>query len=1003
MLKRLLAAALLMPGLVSFASLFSTSAIAQSSSLPPPVSVIEFYSPSLNHYFMSADPGEIAGLDNGVIGGWVRTGYQFVAWNAVPLNAALNPVCRFYGLPQAGLNSHFYSASPTECASIQANMSWSWQLESSDVFQVKMPDLTTGICPAGSVPIYRLFNNRPDANHRYTPDLTLRNAMVSTGYVSEGYGPLGVGFCAASATIPTTPWNATSTANFAVTQIAPDSFDFTSVTTTSAGVTIVSYAWNFGDGSVTSGASVSHQYTVSGTFPVVLTVHDSKGGTATATRNVTATVAPATPVPQGPPGSWTKYATSYAAGTEAEYQNWYNLTFDTKRNVFYGVDWSGVISSFDPNVGRWRKLNPPLGGGVHNRVTAYDPINDRVWLGDGTGTQLMGVNYFDPVSATWVKYPIAGPPPGAESAMIYDPAGKRFIVFGGWFRLGVYTFSLSPLASSMVLTNVAPGPTWDGGIAPDAKKMTGWRSDLDTLRNRIIYVDTDGSLWALPLSLSGWQHIGTTGGPPPALTQYVYDRANDALVGWSASPREAGGDTVTGTTRETWLLPLSTLVWSKAANVAVGSTVPPDTVYVGYAMAYDPLRQVTLLHTLNGPGDYTPETWAYRYPSTGTPPPPPTPPPTTPTPPPPPAAPPTPPPTSTYTGKITSFALPAQSGSTFGVNYYGLPFVSNGYSKQSDMAYCPLDNRLYVQGGDSIHSATDGTWSMSLVDGTWRFDHGAPVYPTNPAPHALQDDFGYAWVPSRNKLLLWPGIYFAYEAPGTPILNYSAGLWWYDPVTKSYTQDTRLFPNTPTNGVSPGITAGTTGSLFGGIYDEVQDQILEFGDSSGGGFMVHSWSVATMTRLPDIAFQLTSPKGYAAYFSRGMQVKVGRSVYIIGYRTNGLVSSQTPLMLRWDLDNKVMQELAPPPLDGTQIIDSAIRFGTSHGKIVWPFTTGPDGEIHGIYVYNPATNGWSVDNQVPTYGNFIGNSVTSLPDGRVVWSGGVFGRQQTHIWFYEAI
>ena len=157
-----------------------------------------------------------------------------------------------------------------------------------------------------------------------------------------------------------------------------------------------------------------------------------------------------------------------------------------------------------------------------------------------------------------------------------------------------------------------------------------------------------------------------------------------------------------------------------------------------------------------------------------------------------------------------------------------------------------------------------------------------------------------------------------------------------------------------------------------------------------------------MTRLPDIPFSITVPSKYAAYFSRGKQVKVGRQVYIIGYRTNGNVSSQTPLMLRWDLDAKVMQELAPPPVDGTLIRDIEIRFGTSNGKIVWPFTNGPEGEIHGIYVYNPATNGWSVDNQVPSYGNFIGNSLTSLPDGRVVWSGGVFGRQQTHIWFYFA-
>jgi hypothetical protein len=759
-----------------------------------------------------------------------------------------------------------------------------------------------------------------------------------------------------------------------MTPIALDTFDFSSIATASQNAAIASYARNFGDGS-----TAPPQYTVPGTYPIVLTVPDRVAATATVTTGVT----PAVPAPTPPVSScsWIKYTTSFSAGTEAEYQSWYNLAYDSKRELIYGVDWGGVISAFSPTTGKWRKLTPKLGGGVHNRTLAYDPLNDRAWLGDGTGTQLTGINYYDPVSARWVNYPMTGRLPGAESAMIFDRAGKRFIVFGGWFRLGVYTFSLDPPASSMVYANVPEGPTWDGGIAADAKKMTAWRSDLDTRRDRIVYVDTDGSLWALPLDLSGWQHFSTTGGPPPALTQYVYDRANDALVGWSSSPRVAGGDSKPGTTRETWLLALSTLAWTKGASIAAGDAVPIESLYVGYSVVYDPVRQVTILHTATGESNFGPETWAYRCPSgTASPP----------------SIPPPPKGTSTYTGKITSFPLPARSGTKYGVNYYGFPFVSNGMSKQSDMAYCPLNNRLYVQGGDTIHSATDGTWSMSLKDGSWRLDFGQPVYPTLPAPHALQDDFGIAWVPSRNRFLLWPGSYFAYEPPGTPILQYARGMWWFDPLSSTYTQELGLFGG-------PYLDRGnTTGGLFGGVYDDVNDQIVEFGDSAAA-FAVHRWDIANLVRMPDIRFSVTVEHAQAAYFTRGMHVKIGRYVYIIGYRSHGTQSSQTPLMLRWDLDNQAMQEMAPPPVDGTLIRDTEIRIGTSHGKLVWPFTNGPDGEIHGIYVYDPATNVWAVDTQVPAYGHFIGNSITSLPDGRVVFSGGVFGRQQTHIWFYEAI
>ena len=328
-------------------------------------------------------------------------------------------------------------------------------------------------------------------------------------------------------------------------------------------------------------------------------------------------IAQAQPSPESEVGVWTRYPTSYPAGTEAEYQSWYNLAYDTNRDVFYGVDWFGVISKFDPIAQRWTKLSPNIGGGTHNRVLAYDPVNDRVWYGDGTGSQLTGVNYFDPTTNQWIAHPITGARFGAQSAMIYDAPNKRFVVFGGWFRLSVHTFAVDPPASVMVSAGLAGGPEWDTTIYKDAKKMTAQRSGLDAPRNRIFYVDTDGSLWFLPMSLSGWQHVTPSGPMPPAHTQYVYDQSTDSIVGWSAANAVAGGAEWLPPERETWILPLSTLTWQKTANAADGATVPPRTVYVGYALAYDPVRQQTILHTLTAGGNYAPETWAYRSPDGG--------------------------------------------------------------------------------------------------------------------------------------------------------------------------------------------------------------------------------------------------------------------------------------------------------------------------------------------------------------------------------------------------
>ncbi len=1075
---------------VLHAASLSLPAIAESGT--PTVNVVEYHHAGLDHYFITASDAEKQALDSGATRGWRRTGFAFAAYPPASPVAGASPVCRFYGRPDAGLDSHFYSASPDECGSVAQRFAAHWLYESSNVFRIVLPDARTGGCPADSVAVYRLFNNRRDANHRYTADAGVRDQMIAAGYVPEGYGPESVAFCADSAaaalppptgtpaaggglapavaiayvqndlatfaftgtatpasgaaivsrtwdhgdgtsasgaasthtygasgtytvrftvgdskggvstatatvvatagTPPVTP--SAPTVTIAVMTIAPDTFDFGSTATAADGAAISSYAWSFGDGGTANGPTARWTYSADGNYLVTLKVSDSRGRTATATKNVQATKPGPTPPPTlaPAPGHWIRYNTSYSAGNEAEYQNWYNLAWDTRRNVAYGVSWGGVISAFDPIAGRWTKLSPQIGGGVHNRTLAYDPINDRVWLGSGTGTQLVGVNYFDPATRQWVNHPMTGRTPGSEAAMIFDPAGKRFIVFGGWQRIPLSTMSIDPVATTMVTVPVAGGPSWE---ASAASRMTMWRSALDTRRNRILYVDIDGSVWALPLTLAGWQKIATLGTSPPELTQYVYDASVDALVGWASSPRLAGGDPAPGTVRETWLLPLSTMTWLKAASHAAGDFVPSDGTYVEYALAYDPVRQQVILHTQNG--NYNPSTWAYKAPAnlgSVSPPPATTPPPpvTAPPPPattPPPAPPPTPGTTApapivTSLGTITSFPLPADRN---------VPYSSVGASKHTNMAYSPATGRLYVQGGDWLHSATDGTWSMSLVDGSWRRDVGAPVYPSLPAPHALQDGAGFEWVPGRSKFLIWPGAYFPYEPEGTPIREYAKGAWWFDPATNAYTQELGLFGN----------FGESSGSTHGGVYDEVRDEIVVLLDS-GKGLAVRRWQMGTLSRLADIPLRiqppLSSPTDRAHYFTRGKFAKVGRHVYVVGYSTDGI--SQTPRFWRWHLDNLIFEDLAPPPVGTRKIEVKEARLGASNGKVVWPFHTGPEGELHGIYVYDPATNTWAVDTTVPTYGNFIGNAVTSLPDGRVAFSGGVFGRQQTHMWFYKA-
>lgn len=158
-----------------------------------PVPVVEYHWAARDHYFMSSNPAEIAALDAGVFSGWTRTGQSFGAY-AQPTSVA-SPVCRFY-IPAAYGDSHFFSASPAECAAVQMAFPV-FTYESSNVFYIDLPDVNTGVCPAGTMPVYRFWNHRVDTNHRYTTSLTIRNQMLAQGYVAEGYGPDQVSMCAA--------------------------------------------------------------------------------------------------------------------------------------------------------------------------------------------------------------------------------------------------------------------------------------------------------------------------------------------------------------------------------------------------------------------------------------------------------------------------------------------------------------------------------------------------------------------------------------------------------------------------------------------------------------------------------------------------------------------------------------------------------------------------------------------------------------------------------------
>jgi len=177
-------------GYYEFALTANGVAAASAVGQAPTVNVVEYYNADLDHYFITWIASEMANLDQGLTPSrWTRTGKSFLAY-AQPA-ATTSQVCRYYIPPSDG-NSHFFGRSVAECnATFQAHPEF--VLEDPAYMQVVLP--AAGTCPSGTQPLYRVYNNRVDANHRYTIDRAVRDQMVAQGWVAEGDGDDHVAMC----------------------------------------------------------------------------------------------------------------------------------------------------------------------------------------------------------------------------------------------------------------------------------------------------------------------------------------------------------------------------------------------------------------------------------------------------------------------------------------------------------------------------------------------------------------------------------------------------------------------------------------------------------------------------------------------------------------------------------------------------------------------------------------------------------------------------------------
>ncbi len=155
---------------------------------PDGTTVVEFYNEPLAHYFVAASGYEVGQILSGAAGpGWRLTGLAFNAYSRIPPDAfsTVSPVCRFYGAPAGGPNSHFFTASPDECEAVKRAGGWYYE----GIGFHAVPQLADGRCPDGYLQVMRAYNlgfPRNDSNHRFTTSDSTWRGMQHQGWALEG-------------------------------------------------------------------------------------------------------------------------------------------------------------------------------------------------------------------------------------------------------------------------------------------------------------------------------------------------------------------------------------------------------------------------------------------------------------------------------------------------------------------------------------------------------------------------------------------------------------------------------------------------------------------------------------------------------------------------------------------------------------------------------------------------------------------------------------------------
>lgn len=171
------------------ATLGAYALISRSEIATPDVTVIEYYVPLAERFFITGRKDEQDTLEL-YPRNFIRTGMSFTAKSSRYRDTIEQPVCRFYSSPvRGGSNTHFYG-SGSDCAAL--NKATNAQYEGFD-FSVRQPRVDINqeaLCPdAAPLAVIRLYNNKAannDSSHRYVVSVASANRLSKLGWLNEG-------------------------------------------------------------------------------------------------------------------------------------------------------------------------------------------------------------------------------------------------------------------------------------------------------------------------------------------------------------------------------------------------------------------------------------------------------------------------------------------------------------------------------------------------------------------------------------------------------------------------------------------------------------------------------------------------------------------------------------------------------------------------------------------------------------------------------------------------